>query len=57
MSAADLSDDYVYTKNANYTIIVPVEIDGKETARVIAPYTEEELNKLQKRDNRKHGYR
>lgn len=55
MSAADLSDDYVYTKNANYTIIVPVEIDGKETARVIAPYTEAELDKRQRRNSRKHG--
>lgn len=52
-----LDESFIYDYDANYTIIVPVEIDGKETARVIAPYTEEELNKLQKRDNRKHGYR
>ena len=35
----DLNDDYNYTRTARYTIIVPVEIDGKETARVTAPYT------------------
>lgn len=51
MSTANLDDDYVYT----YTIIVPVEIDGKETARVIAPYTEAELDKRQRRNSRKHG--
>ena len=45
------STDY----DANYTIIVPVEIDGKETARVIAPYTEAELDKRQRRNSRKHG--
>lgn len=55
ISTANLDDDYVYTKNANYTIIVPVEIDGKETARVIAPYTEAELDKRQRRNSRKHG--
>lgn len=55
MSTANLDDDYVYTRNANYTIIVPVEIDGKETARVIAPYTEAELDKRQRRNSRKHG--
>ena len=32
----------------------PVEIDGKETARVIAPYTEAELDKRQRRNSRKH---
>ena len=53
ISTANLDDDYVYTKNANYTIIVPVEIDGKETARVIAPYTEAELDKRQRRNSRK----
>lgn len=44
----DLNDDYNYTRTARYTIVVPVEIDGKETARVTAPYTEAELNKKQK---------
>ena len=47
----DLNDDYNYTRTARYTIIVPVEIDGKETARVTAPYTEAEQNKRQKVKN------
>lgn len=47
----DLNDDYNYTRTARYTIIVPVEIDGKETARVTAPYTEAELDKKQKVKN------
>lgn len=51
----ELSEDYEYYRNAQYTIVVPVELDGRETARVIAPYTEEELNKRQTRDSRKRG--
>lgn len=47
----DLDENYSYTRNAKYTIVVPVEIDGKETARVTAPYTEAELNKQQKVKN------
>ena len=34
-----------------YTIIVPVEMEGREVARVTAPYTEAELNKKQKVKN------
>ncbi|MCI7413037.1 tape measure protein [Hornefia butyriciproducens] len=51
-----LSSEYNYN-GGEYTIIVPVEIDGKETARVTAPYTEAELNKRQARANRKKGVR
>lgn len=54
-STSDLSDDCVYEKNANYTIIVPVEIDGKEVAKTTAKYTEEELNKRERRNRRKQG--
>ena len=50
-----LDADYNYSRNAEYTIVVPVEIDGKEVARTTAPYTEAELNKRQSRDRRKHG--
>lgn len=53
----DLDDNYNYTRTARYTIVVPVEIDGKETARVTAPYTEAELEKIQKRNNRRKGIR
>lgn len=51
----ELSEDFDYYRNVQYTIIVPVELDGRETARVIAPYTEEELNRRQIRDSRKRG--
>lgn len=55
ISTANLGDDCVYTKNANYTIVVPVEIDGKEVAKTTAKYTEEELNKRERRNRRKQG--
>lgn len=53
----ELNSDYSYTKNAKYTIIVPVEIDGKETARVTAPYTEAELEKRDKLNKMINGIR
>lgn len=55
--AGEMSADYEYYRNATYTIVVPLEIDGKEVARTTAPYTEAELNKRQKRDERKNGRR
>lgn len=33
-----------------------VEVDGREVARTTAPYMETELNRIQKRSNRKLGY-
>ena len=51
----DLNDDYNYTRTARYTIVVPVEIDGKETARVTAPYTEAELERRDKFNSRLRG--
>ena len=51
----ELSDDFEYSRNATYTIVVPVELDGREIAKVTAPYTEDELNKRSRHDNRKHG--
>lgn len=53
----ELPNEYEYTRNSTYTIIVPVDLDGKEIAKVTAPYTQEELNKLQNRNNRKNGRR
>ena len=53
--AGEMSSDYEYYRNNEYTVVVPVEIDGKEVAKVTAPYTEEELNKRQRRENRKNG--
>ena len=53
--AGGMPDEYEYTRNNVYTIIVPVDIDGKEFARITAPYTEAELNKIQKHGGRKRG--
>lgn len=55
--AGEMGADYDYYRNAEYKIIVPVEIDGREVARTTAPYTEAELNKRQKIEDRKHGRR
>lgn len=56
-SIRDLDENYNYTRSARYTIIVPVEMEGREVARVTAPYTEAELEKIQKRNNRRKGIR
>lgn len=56
-SIRDLDENYNYTRSARYTIIVPVEMEGREIARVTAPYTQEELEKIQKRNNRRKGIR
>lgn len=53
--AGEMSSDFDYYRNAQYTIVVPVEVDGKQIAKVTAPYTEEELNKRERRENRKNG--
>lgn len=53
--AGGLPDEYEYSRNSVYTIVVPVEIDGKEVAKVTAPYTQAELNKRQKHEDRKRG--
>ena len=52
-----LSSDYNYNQTAEYTVVVPVELDGREVARVTAPYTLAETNKLQHRENRRKGRR
>ena len=52
-----LVDEYLYKDNRTYTIVVPVEIDGREVARTTAPYTQEELEKRKSRLNRKNGRR
>ena len=56
-SIRDLDENYNYTRSARYTIIVPVEMEGREVARVTAPYTQEELDKLERRNARKQGRR
>ena len=51
----NLEQDFDYCRNAQYTIQVPVTVDGREFARATATYTQEELNKRQTRDSRKRG--
>lgn len=51
----NLEQDFDYYRNAQYTIQVPVTVDGREFARATATYTQEELNKRQTRDSRKRG--
>ncbi|MBM6971035.1 tape measure protein [Mordavella massiliensis] len=51
----DLDENYNYTRSARYTIIVPVEMEGREVARVTAPYTEAELERRDKFNSRLRG--
>lgn len=51
----ELSSDYSYSNNSEYRIEVPLAVDGKEFARATATYTQAELNKADKRENRKRG--
>lgn len=54
---AELNRDYSYSGNATYTIVVPLDVDGREFAKATATYTQEELNRMETRNNRKRGYR
>lgn len=40
---SELSGDYSYNRNATYTIVVPVEYNGREAARVTTEFTQKEL--------------
>lgn len=51
----ELSSDYEYYTKAEYTVNVPLEINGKEFARATAQNTMVEQNRLQRRNNRKNG--
>ena len=53
--SGEMSADYDYYRNSEYTIEVPLTVDGREVARATASYTQEELNKKQTRENRKRG--
>lgn len=55
--AGEVNSDYRYGSGRSFVIEVPVNMDGKEVARITAPFTEEELNKRQTRENRKKGRR
>lgn len=51
----EMSADFDYYGNSQYTIEVPLTMDGKQVAKATAVYTQDELNKLQRRENRKKG--
>ncbi len=53
--AGEMNSDFEYYRNSDYTIEVPLTVDGREVARATATYTQEELDKRQMRDSRKHG--
>ena len=53
--AGELVSDYNYSSNSEYTIEVPLTVDGKEFARATAVYTQDELNRRQTREERKRG--
>lgn len=53
--SGELSSDYDYYRQSEYTIEVPLSVDGKEFARATASYTQDELDKKQARSSRKHG--
>jgi hypothetical protein len=51
----ELSSDYDYSRKAEYHITVVSEMDGREVARTTATYMQDELDKNQRRNDRKHG--
>lgn len=53
--SGELSSDYDYYRQSEYTIEVPLSVDGKEFARATASYTQDELDKQQARNSRKYG--
>lgn len=54
---SELSGDYSYNRNTTYTIVVPVEYNGREAARVTAEFTQEELESRESMRMRLKGER
>lgn len=53
----ELSGDHSYSSNATYTIVVPVEYNGREAARVTAEFTQKELESRESMRMRLKGER
>ena len=53
--SGEMSAEYSYSSNAEYIIVVPLSVDGKEVARATAVCMQDELNKRMTRENRKRG--
>ncbi len=54
---ATLNDVYEYRSNETYTIIVPLDLDGREVAKATVTYTKSELETQQRREERRKGRR
>lgn len=54
---SELSGDYSYNRNVAYTIVVPVEYNGREAARVTAEFTQKELESRESMKMRLKGER
>ena len=55
--ALDSELDYSYNRNTTYTIVVPVEYNGREAARVTAEFTQKELESRESMKMRLKGER
>lgn len=53
--SGEMVSEYDYYRQAEYTIEVPLAVDGREFAKATVSYTQDELDKKQKREDRKHG--
>ena len=53
----ELSGDYSYNRNTTYTIVVPVEYNGREAARVTAEFTQKDLERRESMKMRLKGER
>lgn len=53
----ELSGDHSYSSNATYTIVVPVEYNGREAARVTAEFAQKELESRESMKMRLKGER
>lgn len=54
-SSMNLDESLEYSRNINCTINVPLNINGRQFAKATATYTQDELNRLDKRNMRKRG--
>lgn len=54
-SSLSLDESLEYSRNINCTITVPLDINGRQFAKATATYTQDELNRLDKRNMRKRG--
>ena len=54
---SELSGDYSYNRNTTYTIVVPVEYNGREAARVTAEFTQKKLESRESMKMRLKGER